>query len=100
MNIQEKILAFRERQYKGVPSKAAMRLTKEDAIEFIEFNISFLKGMNSSLSSSSMDPEMAIKFARENSFYGMVSDIIKGSMMFGVDLHPDWQEFKSSPSYF
>ena len=100
MNIKEKILEFRKQQCQGVPSKAPMRLTKEESIEFIEFNINYFKKMNESLSISSVDPEIAIKFAREDGLYGMVSDIIKGSMMFGISLHPDWSEFKSSPLYY
>ena len=99
MNIKEKILEFRKKQMQGVPSKAAYRVSKGDAIEFAEFCIECKKGLGVSLRDG-IDAGYAIKFAKEEDFYGMLHDLIKGSRVFGVDLHPDWQEYASSPMYY
>jgi len=100
MEIQQKILQFRkEKQLAGkCIATLVYRVNKDEAIEIAKF----LSGKYHFLCRefSSPDPDFCIQMARDGIFKPLHELIIHMDTMFGVEIHPDWQEYTNKNMYY
>lgn len=100
MNIQQKILQFRKE--KLIAGKRAdnlvYRISKHEAIEVAEYHIQ-LEYLLFPLSST-IDPLFAIEKASNGVFEPIHKLISSMDTIFGVEIHPDWQEYTNKNMHY
>jgi len=100
MNIQQKILQFRKE--KLIAGKRAdnlvYRVSKNEAIEVAKYHIQIAYLLFPL--SSVIDPEFAIEQATNGVFEPIHKLISSMDTIFGVKIHPDWQEYTNKNIYY
>ena len=98
MSIQQKILQFRK--YNQMSGKRVdtlvYRASKDEAIEVAEF---LSKSCRDILADHS-DPEFCIQKAKQGIFKPLHDLILDMNTLFGVEIHPDWQEYTNKNMYY
>lgn len=100
MDIQKKILQFRkEKQLAGKRvENMVYRVGKDEALEVAKFmskNRSLLHRMF-----ATPDPDFCIEMAEEGFFKPLHELIIQSDTLFGIEIHPDWQEYTNKNMYY
>lgn len=97
MNIQQKILNFRkDKLMLGKPVTGLVyRVNKDEAIEVAEF----MRTLDRQLSTNCC-PESAIYMANEGIFKPLHELILHMGTFFGIEIHPDWQEYTNKNTYY
>lgn len=98
MNIQQKILTFRkEKQMAGKRvDKLVYRVSKDEAIEIAEF----IPESCRDILATDTDPDFCIQMAKEGIFKPLHELILGMGTLFGVEIHPDWQEYTNKNMYY
>lgn len=100
MNIQQKILQFRKEKLLAGnrADNLVYRVSKDEAVEVAEYHIR-LAFLLFPLSST-IDPEFAIEKANNGVFEPIHKLISSMDKIFGVEIHPDWQEYTNKNMYY
>jgi len=98
MNIQQKILKFRkEKQLAGKRvENMVYRVGKDEAIEFARY----ISKEFTRVTFSSPDPDFCIQMAEDGIFKPLRELILNMDTIFGVEIHPDWQEYTNKNMYY
>ena len=94
MNIQQKILQFRkEKQLAGKRiDDLVYRVSKNEAIEVAQF----LSKSGRFILADHSAPEFCIQMAKEGIFKHLHDLVIDMENLFGIEIHPDWQEYTNT----
>lgn len=104
MNIQQKILQFRkDKQIAGKRvDNLVYRVDKDDGIELVKYYSKIVNGFIQTWETQTLiiDAEFAIKMANDGVFKPLHEFISSMDTLFGVEIHPDWQEFTNKNMYY
>ena len=98
MNIQQKILQFRKEKQmagKGIDN-LTYRVGKDEAIEVAEF----LSKSGRFILADHSAPEYCIQMAKDGIFKPLHDLILHMDTLFGIEIHPDWQEYTNKNMYY
>ena len=100
MNIQQKILKFRkEKQLAGKRiENLVYRVSKGDAIVIAKLISEGRYSRHDQFSSPS--PGFCIEMAEDGIFKPLHELILHMDTLFGVEIHPDWQEYTNKNMYY
>jgi len=101
MNIQQKILQFRkEKQLAGKRiENLVYRISKDEAIGIAKLISE--ERLYRCPSFSSPDPDFCIQIAEEDGIFKPLRELILHmDTLFGVEIHPDWQEYTNKNMYY
>ena len=100
MNIEQKILQFRkEKQLAGKRvENMVYRVSKDEAIDVAEYYITLAYFLFPSF--GMVAPEFAIEMASKGEFKPIHNLILSMDTLFGVEIHPDWQEYTNKNMYY